>query len=148
MSLPILLAQFEGSGGTAAILLVMAMFLAMVFIGFVLLMLWLWVWLYERRPFVTLGFPAGHIASKIALGVMPSQENIVLERFFDDSGSMQLIIHAPFGSRLNRAWGLALRKRFCRKLRSPNLERDLLALRLAFRPDDFSCVKERLATYL
>jgi ATP-dependent Lhr-like helicase len=54
-------------------------------------------------------------ASKIALGVMPTQQNIVLERFFDDSGSMQLIIHAPFGSRLNRAWGLALRKRFCRK---------------------------------
>jgi len=54
-------------------------------------------------------------ASKIALGVMPTQQNIVLERFFDDSGSMQLIIHAPFGSRLNRAWGLALRKRFCRQ---------------------------------
>jgi ATP-dependent Lhr-like helicase len=54
-------------------------------------------------------------ASKVALGVMPTQQNIVLERFFDDSGSMQLIIHAPFGSRLNRAWGLALRKRFCRK---------------------------------
>ncbi|HEV7395483.1 MAG TPA: DEAD/DEAH box helicase, partial [Pyrinomonadaceae bacterium] len=54
-------------------------------------------------------------ASRIALGVMPSQQDIVLERFFDDSGSMQLIIHAPFGSRLNRAWGLALRKRFCRK---------------------------------
>src|SRR6202023_4417872 len=49
----------------------------------------------------------------IALGVMPSQQNIVLERFFDDSGSMQLVVHAPFGSRLNRAWGLALRKRFC-----------------------------------
>jgi ATP-dependent Lhr-like helicase len=54
-------------------------------------------------------------ATKIALGVMPTQQNIVLERFFDDSGSMQLIIHAPFGSRLNRAWGLALRKRFCRQ---------------------------------
>src|SRR5688500_1611338 len=53
--------------------------------------------------------------SKIVLGVMPSQDNLVLERFFDDSGSMQLVLHAPFGSRLNRAWGLALRKRFCRK---------------------------------
>jgi ATP-dependent Lhr-like helicase len=53
--------------------------------------------------------------AKIVLGVMPSQDNLVLERFFDDSGSMQLILHAPFGSRLNRAWGLALRKRFCRK---------------------------------
>jgi ATP-dependent Lhr-like helicase len=54
-------------------------------------------------------------AAKAALGVMPSQENLVLERFFDDSGSMQLVLHSPFGSRLNRAWGLALRKRFCRK---------------------------------
>ena len=53
--------------------------------------------------------------AKIVLGVMPSQENLVLERFFDDSGSMQLVLHAPFGSRINRAWGLALRKRFCRK---------------------------------
>ena len=53
--------------------------------------------------------------AKAVLGVMPSQENLVLERFFDDSGSMQLIVHSPFGSRLNRAWGLALRKRFCRK---------------------------------
>ena len=53
--------------------------------------------------------------AKIVLGVMPSQQNLVLERFFDDSGSMQLVLHAPFGSRLNRAWGLALRKRFCRK---------------------------------
>src|SRR5215211_6592481 len=53
--------------------------------------------------------------AKIVLGVMPSQDNLVLERVFDDSGSMQLVLHAPFGSRLNRAWGLALRKRFCRK---------------------------------
>src|SRR5688500_16047609 len=53
--------------------------------------------------------------SKTVLGVMPSQDNLVLERFFDDSGSMQLVLHSPFGSRLNRAWGLALRKRFCRK---------------------------------
>ena len=55
------------------------------------------------------------IGARIVLGVMPSQENLVLERFFDDSGSMQLVLHSPFGSRLNRAWGLALRKRFCRK---------------------------------
>lgn len=53
--------------------------------------------------------------AKITLGVMPTQQNLVLERFFDDSGSMQLVLHSPFGSRLNRAWGLALRKRFCRK---------------------------------
>jgi ATP-dependent Lhr-like helicase len=54
-------------------------------------------------------------AAKAALGVMPSQNNIVLERFFDDTGSMHLVVHSLFGSRLNRAWGLALRKRFCRK---------------------------------
>ena len=48
-------------------------------------------------------------------GAMPTQQHIVLERFFDASGGMQLVIHAPFGSRLNRAWGLALRKRFCRQ---------------------------------
>ena len=46
---------------------------------------------------------------------MPTQDTIVFERFFDEAGGMQLVIHSPFGSRLNRAWGLALRKRFCRK---------------------------------
>jgi ATP-dependent helicase Lhr and Lhr-like helicase len=50
-----------------------------------------------------------------ALGVIPSQETLVLERFFDEAGGMQLILHAPFGSRINKAWGLALRKRFCRQ---------------------------------
>ena len=50
-----------------------------------------------------------------ALGVMPSQETLVIERFFDEGGGMQMVIHSPFGSRLNRAWGLALRKRFCSK---------------------------------
>ena len=49
-----------------------------------------------------------------ALGVVPSQDTLVLERFFDESGGMQLVIHSPFGIRINRAWGLALRKRFCR----------------------------------
>ena len=49
-----------------------------------------------------------------ALGVIPSQETLVIERFFDESGGMQLVIHSPFGIRVNRAWGLALRKRFCR----------------------------------
>jgi ATP-dependent Lhr-like helicase len=53
-------------------------------------------------------------ASNQALGVIPSQDKIVMERFFDESGGMQLVIHAPFGIRMNRAWGLALRKRFCR----------------------------------
>lgn len=49
-----------------------------------------------------------------ALGALPSQDTLVMERFFDESGGTQLIIHSPFGSRINRAWGLALRKRFCR----------------------------------
>ena len=54
-------------------------------------------------------------ASHAALGCLPTQDTIVLERFFDEAGGMQLVIHSPFGSRINRAWGLALRKRFCRK---------------------------------
>ena len=49
-----------------------------------------------------------------ALGALPSQDTLVMERFFDQSGGTQLVIHSPFGSRVNRAWGLALRKRFCR----------------------------------
>ena len=52
---------------------------------------------------------------RAALGCLPTQDTIVLERFFDEAGGMQLIVHAPFGSRVNRAWGLALRKRFCRQ---------------------------------
>jgi ATP-dependent helicase Lhr and Lhr-like helicase len=54
-------------------------------------------------------------SARAALGTLPTQERIVLERFFDESGGMQLVIHSPFGSRINRAWGLALRKRFCVK---------------------------------
>ena len=50
---------------------------------------------------------------KRALGVVPTAEKLVAERFFDEAGGMQLVVHAPLGSRLNRAWGLALRKRFC-----------------------------------
>ena len=53
-------------------------------------------------------------ASHQILGVIPTQQTLVLERFFDEAGGMQLVLHAPFGSRVNRAWGLALRKRFCR----------------------------------
>ena len=49
-----------------------------------------------------------------ALGTMPTQQTLVMERFFDDSGGMQLVIHSLFGSRVNKAWGLALRKRLCR----------------------------------
>src|SRR5438067_2053218 len=49
-----------------------------------------------------------------SLGAIPSQQTLVMERFFDESGGMQLVVHSPFGNRINRAWGLALRKRFCR----------------------------------
>ena len=48
------------------------------------------------------------------LGAVPTQQTIIAERFFDEGGGMQLVIHAPFGGRINKAWGLALRKRFCR----------------------------------
>ena len=63
---------------------------------------------------------AGQVVEYIAearrvLGVVPTQRTLVLERFFDESGGMQLVLHAPFGSRINKAWGLALRKRFCRQ---------------------------------
>jgi ATP-dependent helicase Lhr and Lhr-like helicase len=54
-------------------------------------------------------------AAHAALGCLPTQDTIVFERFFDEAGGQQLVIHSPFGSRVNRAWGLALRKRFCRK---------------------------------
>jgi ATP-dependent Lhr-like helicase len=54
------------------------------------------------------------VAGRAVLGAVPTQETIVAERFFDESGGMQLVIHAPFGGRINKAWGLALRKRFCR----------------------------------
>ncbi len=53
-------------------------------------------------------------AGEAALGALPGEHTIVAERFFDEAGGMQLILHAPFGARINRAWGLALRKRFCR----------------------------------
>jgi ATP-dependent Lhr-like helicase len=52
-------------------------------------------------------------AGRCALGAVPTQKRVILERFFDESGGTQLVVHAPFGSRINRAWGLALRKRFC-----------------------------------
>ncbi len=53
------------------------------------------------------------LTGKMVLGTVPTQNTIVAERFFDESGGMQLVIHAPFGGRINKAWGLALRKRFC-----------------------------------
>jgi len=63
---------------------------------------------------------AAQVATYAALqfagfGMLPSQSRIALERFFDESGGTQLVIHSPYGSRINKAWGLALRKRFCRK---------------------------------
>jgi ATP-dependent Lhr-like helicase len=59
------------------------------------------------------------VAGQSVLGAVPTQATIIAERFFDESGGMQLVIHAPFGGRINKAWGLALRKRFCRSF---NLE--------------------------
>jgi ATP-dependent Lhr-like helicase len=53
-------------------------------------------------------------AGRAALEGLPTHDTVILERFFDESGGMQLIVHSPFGSRVNRAWGLSLRKRFCR----------------------------------
>jgi ATP-dependent Lhr-like helicase len=54
-------------------------------------------------------------AAHAALGCLPTLDTVVLERFFDEAGGMQLLLHAPFGARINRAWGLALRKRICRQ---------------------------------
>jgi len=59
------------------------------------------------------------VAGRTVLGAVPTQTTVIAERFFDESGGMQLVIHAPFGGRINKAWGLALRKRFCRSF---NLE--------------------------
>src|SRR5205085_11846340 len=53
-------------------------------------------------------------AGRAVLGATPTLETIVLERFFDETGGMQLVIHSPYGGRINRAFGLALRKKFCR----------------------------------
>jgi ATP-dependent Lhr-like helicase len=55
------------------------------------------------------------MSARAAFACLPTQETIVFERFFDEAGGMQLVIHSPYGSRINRAWGLALRKRFCRQ---------------------------------
>ncbi|MQA39155.1 DEAD/DEAH box helicase [Rugamonas aquatica] len=74
-------------------------------------------WLYEH---LGLGEDAARqiveylARSRAALGALPTRDTLVMERFFDESGGMQLVLHSPYGSRINRAWGLALRKRFCR----------------------------------
>lgn len=54
------------------------------------------------------------VEGRAVLRAVPTQQTVIAERFFDESGGMQLVIHAPFGGRINKAWGLALRKRFCR----------------------------------
>jgi ATP-dependent Lhr-like helicase len=75
-------------------------------------------WLHEEAGLCAGGAEqaAGYLLEgRAALGVIPTQETLVLERFFDESGGMQLVLHAPFGSRINKAWTLALRKRFCRQ---------------------------------
>jgi ATP-dependent helicase Lhr and Lhr-like helicase len=54
------------------------------------------------------------VAGRAVLGAVPTQKTVIAERFFDEGGGLQLILHAPFGGRINKAWGLALRKRFCR----------------------------------
>ncbi|HEY1696057.1 MAG TPA: DEAD/DEAH box helicase [Polyangiaceae bacterium] len=73
-------------------------------------------WLAEECVLGPIG--AAQLASYVeaqrdALGVVPTMDDVVFERFFDESGGMQLVVHAPFGGRVNRAFGLALRKRFC-----------------------------------
>ena len=54
------------------------------------------------------------VTGRAVLGAVPTKATVIAERFFDEGGGQQLILHAPFGGRLNKAWGLALRKRFCR----------------------------------
>jgi ATP-dependent Lhr-like helicase len=54
------------------------------------------------------------VSGRAVLGAVPTQQTVIAERFFDESGGMQLVIHSPFGARINKAWGLSLRKRFCR----------------------------------
>ena len=75
-----------------------------------------------REPALTRGRPAASSCCRLPRRAAaarstpcPTQETLVLERFFDESGGMQLVLHAPFGSRINKAWCLALRKRFCRQ---------------------------------
>lgn len=69
---------------------------------------------YQLDPVVASQLLAYLQAAKTSLGLLPSQQTLVTERFFDEAGGMQLVLHTPFGGRINRAWGLALRKCFCR----------------------------------
>ena len=73
-----------------------------------------WLWEVGSVPEPGARQIIDYIAETVAaLGVVPTQDTIVAERFFDEGGGMQLVLHTPFGGRVNRAWGLALRKRFC-----------------------------------
>ncbi|MBF0280367.1 MAG: DEAD/DEAH box helicase [SAR324 cluster bacterium] len=73
-----------------------------------------WLLALSKNDWVNLQAVHYVAVQKAALGIIPTQRNVIFERFFDESGGMQLAIHAPYGMRINRAWGLALRKRFCR----------------------------------
>ncbi|MCA9179298.1 MAG: DEAD/DEAH box helicase [Planctomycetales bacterium] len=74
-----------------------------------------WLALECEPPERALEQAVAYVAAQVrAIGLAPTADKIVFERFFDESGGMQLVIHAPLGARINRAWGLALRKRFCR----------------------------------
>lgn len=75
------------------------------------------IWLIEEVGIQTIAaeqLVSYFLNSKLALGVLPTQKDLVLERFFDEAGDMHLIVHSAYGSDMNTAWGLALRKRFCR----------------------------------
>jgi ATP-dependent Lhr-like helicase len=74
-------------------------------------------WLQENcciSPSAAFQLIAYIVSGRAVLGAVPTKTTLIAERFFDDGGGMQLILHAPFGGRINKAWGLALRKRFCR----------------------------------
>jgi ATP-dependent helicase Lhr and Lhr-like helicase len=74
------------------------------------------VWLKEECGLDDSGAEQGIeyiLQGRAVLGAVPTQTTVIAERFFDEGGGMQLVIHAPFGGRINKAWGLALRKRFC-----------------------------------
>ncbi|HSW24112.1 MAG TPA: helicase-related protein, partial [Burkholderiaceae bacterium] len=70
---------------------------------------------YTLPPAGALQLAQYYGAARAALGLLPTRNRIVFERFFDEVGDTHLVIHAPLGSRINRAWGLALRKRFCKQ---------------------------------
>src|SRR5436190_2133156 len=78
-------------------------------------------------------------ATKQALGVIPSRGTLVLERFFDEAGGMQLVVHAPYGARINKAWGLALRSRGGRQVPTPLQRMEAEDLVAAVFPDQLAC---------